>query len=67
MVIAVVVTPGKIRHLVDDRPSAADQLILLALVDRLIVEGSRFQQGLDLGGQGVALAVMSAMVARNWA
>src|ERR1700758_3601948 len=54
VVIVVMIVMSQIGDLVDDRPGAADQLILLPLVDRLVVEGSRVQERLDLGGQGVA-------------
>ena len=65
LVVTIMLVTGKIRDPVDDRAGTAHELIFPPLVDRLIVESSRVQERLDLGGQRVALGVMSAMVARN--
>ena len=61
----IVIVVSEVRYPVDERAGAVHELILLMFIDRLIVEGSRVQHRLDLGGQRVALGVMSAMVARN--
>ena len=53
--VIMVVALGKIRDPIDDRAGAVHKLFILMLVDGLIVEGSRVQHGLDLGGQRVAL------------
>src|SRR5258708_32181936 len=51
-----VVIVGKVGHPIDDRAGAVHQLFFLALVDWLIVESSRIQYRLDLGGERVALS-----------
>ena len=55
IMVVIMLVVSKIRDTVDDRPGAAHQLIHLVLLDRLIVEGGRVQQRLDLGGQGITL------------
>ena len=55
VVIVVTVIMGEVGHPIDDRTGAVHQLFFLALIDRLIVEGSRIQERLDLDRKSTRL------------
>ena len=56
MTVVVVFVVGEVFHPIDEPARAANQVVLLAVVDRLVVEGRRIQQRFDLGHQRIALA-----------